>query len=49
VFSGWFWTSFQEALGTQLNFSAVYHPEEDRKIERIYQILEYILHMYVMD
>jgi hypothetical protein len=27
VFTGRFWTSFQEALGTKLNFSTVYHPE----------------------
>jgi hypothetical protein len=27
VFTGRFWTSFQEALGTQLNFSIVYHPD----------------------
>jgi hypothetical protein len=27
VFTGRFLTSFQEALGTQLNFSIVYHPE----------------------
>jgi hypothetical protein len=30
VFTGQFWTSFQEALGTQLNFSTVYHLETDR-------------------
>ena len=29
MFTGRFWTSFQEALGTQLNFSTVYHPETD--------------------
>jgi hypothetical protein len=29
VFTGRIWTSFQEALGTQLNFSTVYHPETD--------------------
>ena len=26
VFTGRFWMSFQEALGTQLNFSAAYNP-----------------------
>jgi hypothetical protein len=31
VFTGRFWTSFQEALGTQLNFSTTYHPETDGK------------------
>src|ERR1700722_19728379 len=29
VFTGRFWTSFQEALGTHLNFSIAYHPEND--------------------
>jgi hypothetical protein len=29
MFTGQFWTSFQEALGTQLNFSTAYHPETD--------------------
>jgi hypothetical protein len=29
MFTGRFWTSFQEALGTQLNFSTTYHPETD--------------------
>jgi transposase InsO family protein len=49
VFKGRFWTSFQEALGTQLNFSTTYHPETDGKIERMNQILEDMLQMYVMD
>jgi transposase InsO family protein len=31
VFTKRFWTSFQEALGTQLNFSTVYNPETDGK------------------
>jgi transposase InsO family protein len=49
VFTGRFWTSFQEALGTQLNFSTTYHPETDENIERTNQILEYMFCMYVMD
>jgi transposase InsO family protein len=49
VFTGRFWTSFQEALGTQLNFSTAYHPETDEKTERRNQILEDMLHMYMMD
>jgi hypothetical protein len=32
MFTRCFWTSFQEALGTQLNFSIAYHPETDRQI-----------------
>jgi transposase InsO family protein len=31
MFTGQLWTSFQEALGTQLNFSTMYHPETDGK------------------
>ena len=44
-----FGTSFQEALGTQLNFSTAYHPETDGQTERMNQTLEDMLHMYVMD
>jgi transposase InsO family protein len=33
VFTRRFWTSFQEALGTQLNFSTAYHPETDGQTE----------------
>jgi hypothetical protein len=49
MFIGRFWTSFQEALGTQLNFSIVYHPEIDGQTERMNQILEDMLCMYVLD
>jgi transposase InsO family protein len=49
VFTGCFWTSFQDTLGMQLNFSTAYHPENDGKMERTNQILEYTLQMYVMD
>jgi transposase InsO family protein len=49
VFTGQFWTSFQEALGTQLKFSTTYHPETDGKTERMNQTLEDMLCMYVMD
>jgi hypothetical protein len=41
--------SFQEALGTQLNFSTVYHPETDRQTKQMNQTLEDMLRMYVMD
>lgn len=49
VLAGRFWTSFQEALGTQLKFSTSYHRKTDGKTERTNQILEDILWMYVMD
>ena len=49
VFTGRFWTIFQEALGTQLNFSTAYHLENDRQTERTNQTLEDMLRMYMMD
>ena len=49
MFTGRFWTSFQEALGTQLNFSTVYQPETDGQTEQTNQTLEDMLCMYVMD
>jgi hypothetical protein len=49
VFIGRFWTSFQEALGTQLNFSIAYHSETDGQTEQMNQNLEDMLCMYVMD
>jgi hypothetical protein len=47
--TGRFWTSFQEALATQLNFSTAYHLETNWKIKRMNQILEDMFPMYVMD
>jgi hypothetical protein len=41
--------SFQEALGTQLNFSTAYHPKTNEKTKQMNQTLEDMLHMYVMD
>jgi hypothetical protein len=31
-----------------LNFSTTYHPESDGKIERVNQVIDYMLRMYVM-
>ena len=49
MFSGRFWTSFQEALGTQLKFSTACHPKTDGQTKRTKQILEDMFFMYVMD
>jgi hypothetical protein len=49
MFTGRFWTSFQEALGTQLKFNTVYHPETDGQTKRMNQTLEDMSCMYVMD
>ena len=48
-FTSRFWTSLQSALGTQLNLSTTYHPEIDGQTERVNQVMEDILRMYVMD
>ena len=45
MFTGRFWTSFQAALGTQLNFSTTYHPKTDGQTNRVNKILEDMLHM----
>ena len=49
LFSSSLWTSLQHALDTQLNFSLAYHLETDDQTERLNEVLEDLLHMYVMD
>jgi hypothetical protein len=36
-------------FGTNLNFSTTCHPKHDWKIERVNQVIEDMLRMYVMD
>jgi transposase InsO family protein len=49
VFTGRFWTSFQEALGTQIKFSTTYHPQTNGQTKQMNQTFEDMLCMYVMD
>jgi hypothetical protein len=48
-FTSRFWTCLQSAFGTQLNLSTTYHPETDGQTERVNQVMEDMLRMYVMD
>ena len=48
-FTSNFWKGRFEDLGAKLNFNTSYHPQNDGQIERVNQVLEYTLHMYVME
>ena len=48
-FTGKFWRYLFSGLETQLNFSTAYHPQTDGQIERVNQIVEDMLRMYVMN
>ncbi|KAJ0795815.1 putative nucleotidyltransferase, Ribonuclease H [Helianthus annuus] len=44
-----FWKSFQQSLGTHLNFGTAYHPQTDGQSERTIQTLEDMLRACVID
>ena len=48
-FIGNFWRSLFSILEMRLNFSISYHPQIDGQIERVNQIVEDMLRMYVMN
>ena len=48
-FNSNFWRGLFGDLGTKLNFNTAYHPQTDGQIERVNQVLEDMLRMYVMD
>ena len=48
-FTSNFWKRMFAYLGTKLNFITAYHPSIDGQIERVNQVLEDMLRMYVMD
>ena len=47
-FTSVFWKTLFTGLGTQINFSTTYHPQTDGQTERVNQVLEDMLCMYVM-
>jgi hypothetical protein len=48
-FSSNFWRGLFKGFGTNLNFCTTYHLQSDGKTERINQLIEDMLRMYVMD
>ena len=48
-FTRHFWKSLFKGLGTQLNFGTAYHMQMGEHTERVNQVLEYMLRMYVME
>jgi len=48
-FTSNFWKGVFKGFETNLNFSKTYHPESDGQPERVNQVIEDMLRMYVMD
>jgi hypothetical protein len=48
-FTSSFWKGLFNGFGTNLNFSTTYHLELDGQIEKVNQVIEDMLRMYVMD
>src|SRR4051812_606034 len=48
IFTSRFWDSFQEGMGTRLNFSTAYHPQSQGQVERVNQVLEDMIRSYVI-
>jgi hypothetical protein len=49
TFTSIFWKGLFNGFGTNLNFSTTYHLELDGKTERVNQVIEDMLRMYLMD
>jgi hypothetical protein len=48
-FTSKFWKGLIKGFKTKLNFNTAYHPESDGQTERVNQVIEDMLRMYVMD
>ena len=47
--TGNFWKCLFKGLHTIVNFSTSFHPQTDGQTERVNQVLEYLLRMYVKE
>ena len=47
-FTSAFYKTLFFGLGTQIQFSTAYHPQTDGQMERVNQVLEDMLRMFVM-
>ena len=48
-FTSNFWKGLFKGFGTSLNMSTTYHPQTDGKTERVNQVIEDMLRMYVIN
>lgn len=48
-FTSKFWKGLFKGFRTNLNFNTAYHPNSDGKTERVNQVIEDMIRMYVMD
>jgi transposase InsO family protein len=48
-FTSKFWKGLFKGFGTNLNLSTTYHPKSNGKIERVNQVIKFMLRIYVMD
>ena len=48
-FTSHFWKGLFKGFGTDLNMSASHHPHKNGHTERVNQVIEDMLRMYVMD
>jgi transposase InsO family protein len=49
AFTSRYWKSFQDALGTRLDYSSAFHPQTDGQTERVNQVMEDMLRACVLD
>ncbi|KAA3487212.1 Gag protease polyprotein [Gossypium australe] len=47
-FTSRFWNQLKCSLGTKLRFSTAFHPQADGQSERVIQVLEVMLRIYVI-